>query len=135
MKDPTRLYTSFSGIFLLLQGTSTLAFRLFPALDEAFPALLAITQMVPPHSVLHILTGLIALIILLRGGPRGTYWFALLFGAFYFGLAIFGIVTGHATMLHLQPFDHPFHLALGGLGFLAVVVALYQSQKTKQASL
>ena len=135
MKEPTRLYTAFSGIFLLLQGTSTLAFRLFPPLDQAFPALLAITQMIPPHSVLHILTGVIALIVLLRGGPRATFWFALLFGAFYFGLAAFGMVTGHATMLGLQPFDHPFHLALGGLGFLAVGVSLYQSQKRKQVSL
>jgi hypothetical protein len=135
MKEPTRLYTAFSGIFLLLQGTSTLAFRLFPSLDEAFPALLAITQMVPSHSILHILTGLIALTVLLRGGQRGTFWFALLFGAFYFGLAVFGMVTGHATMLRLQPFDHPFHLVLGGLGFLAVGVALYQSQKRRQASI
>lgn len=134
MKEPTRLYTAFSGIFLLLQGTSTLAFRLYPPLDEAFPALLAITQMVTPHSVLHILTGVIALIVLLRGGPRGTFWFASLFGAFYFGLAIFGMLTGHATVLHLQPFDHPFHLALGGLGLLAAGVTLYQSQKSKQAS-
>jgi hypothetical protein len=134
MKESTRLYTAFSGIFLLIQGTSTLAFRLFPTLDEAFPALLAITQMVPPHSVLHILTGLIALAVLIRGG-RATFWFALLFGVFYFGLAVFGMVTGHATMLGLQPFDHPFHLALGGLGFLAVGVALYQSQKRRQASL
>ena len=135
MKDPTRLYTAFSGIFLLLQGTSTLAFRLFPALDNAFPALLAITQMVPPHSFLHILTGVIALVVLFRGDPRGTFWFATLFGAFYLGLALFGIMTGHATMLGLQPFDHPFHLALGGLGFLAVGIALYQSQKRKQVSL
>jgi hypothetical protein len=135
MKEPTRLYTAFSGIFLLLQGTSTLAFRLFPSLDEAFPALLAITQMVPPHSILHILTGVIALIVLLRGGQRGTFWFALLFGAFYFGLAIFGIVTGHRTMLGLQPFDHPFHLLLGGLGFLAVAIALSKSQKRNRAAL
>ena len=135
MKEPTRLYTAFSGILLLLQGTSTLAFRLYPPLDEAFPALLAITQMVPPHSLLHILTGVIGLIVLFRGGPRGTFWFAFLFGAFYFGLAIFGMVTGHATMLHLQPFDHPVHLAIGALGFLAAGVALYQSQKRKQASI
>jgi hypothetical protein len=85
MKEPTRLYTVFSGIFLLLQGTSTLAFRLFPSLNEAFPALLAITQMIPPHSILHILTGVVALTILLWGGQRGTFWFALLFGTFYFG--------------------------------------------------
>jgi hypothetical protein len=91
--------------------------------------------MIPPHSILHILTGVIALIVLFRGGQRGTFWFALLFGAFYFGLAIFGLVTGHHTLLGLQPFDHPFHLLIGVLGFLAVSVALYQSQKRKQASL
>lgn len=135
MKEPTRLYTAFTGIFLLLQGTSTFAFRLFPSLDEAFPALLTITRMIPPHSILHILTGVIALIVLLRGGPRGTFWFALLFGTFYFGLAIFGMITGHATLLGLQPFDHPFHLALGGLGFLAVAVVLYQSQRKRQVPL
>src|SRR5215213_6862847 len=71
MKEPTRLYTGFSGIFLLLQGTSTLAFRLFPALDQAFPPLLAVTQMIPAHSLLHIFTGVIALIILLRGDGQG----------------------------------------------------------------
>ena len=135
MKEPTRLYTAFSGIFLLLQGTSTLAFRLFSSLDEAFPALLAITQMIPPHSILHILAGVVALIVLVRGGQRGAFWFALFFGAFYFGLAIFGMVTGHRTLLGLQPFDHPFHLLIGVLGFLAVGAALYQSQKRKQVSL
>jgi len=135
MKEPTRLYTAFSGIFLLLQGTSTLAFRLFPPLDQAFPPLLAVTQMIPAHSLLHIFTGVIALIILLRGGGQGTFWFALLFGAFYFGLAVFGMVTGHSSMLGLQPFDHPFHFALGALGFLAVGVTLYQEQKRKQVSL
>src|SRR5688572_21669643 len=98
MKDPTRIYTALSGIFLLMQGTSTLTFRLFPALDEAFPSLLALTQMVPAHSILHIITGVIALIFLFRGEPGGTFWFALLFGVFYFGLAVFGMVTGHASM-------------------------------------
>ena len=105
MKEPTRLYTAFSGIFLLLQGTSTLAFRLFPSLDEAFPALLSVTQMIPPHSILHILTGIVALIVLFRGGQRGTFWFAAGFGIFYLSLGIFGLITRHPTMLGLQPFD------------------------------
>ena len=135
MKDPTRIVTAFSGIFLLIQGTSTLTFRLIPALDEAFPALLAHTKMIPAHSILHIITGVSALILFFRGEPGGTFWFALLFGAFYFGLAVFGILTGHATMLGLQPFDHPFHLALGGLGFLAVGATLYRSHKRRQAAL
>jgi len=135
MKESTRLYTAFSGIFLLLQGTSTLAFRLFPSLDEAFPALLSVTQMIPPHSILHILTGIVALTVLFRGGQRGTFWFAAGFGVFYLILGIFGMITRHPTMLGLQPFDHPFHLVLGVLGLLAVGASLSQSQKGTKASL
>jgi len=119
MKQPTRFYTAFSGIFLLLQGISTLAFRLFPALDRAFPQLLGVTQMVPPHSILHIATGILALIILLRGGERGTFWFAAGFGSFYTGLALFGYITHQPTLFGLQPFDHPFHLFLGVWGLIA----------------
>lgn len=135
MRSPTRFYTAFSGIFLLLQGTSTLAFRLFPALDEAFPALLSITQMVPVHSTLHILTGLIALVALLRGGERGPYWFAAGFGAFYTFLALFGMITHHPTLLRLQPFDHPFHLLLGAWGLVVAGLTLYRSRSREAASL
>jgi len=101
IKQPTRLYTAMAGIFLLLQGTSTLAFRLNPAWDQAFPQLLAITQMIPPHSILHIVTGLLALIVLFWGGERGSFWFAAGFGLFYTGLAFFGMITHHATMFGL----------------------------------
>jgi hypothetical protein len=45
----------------LLQGASTLAFRLYPPLDRAFPLLLDLTRMIPSHSLLHLGTGLIAL--------------------------------------------------------------------------
>lgn len=134
MRETTRFYSAFSGIFLLLQGTSTLAFRLFPALDQAFPALLSITQMVPAHSTLHILTGIIALAILFRGGESGTFWFAAGFGAFYMALALFGMITHQATILRLQPFDHPVHLFLGFWGLLAAGVNLYRMQSRKQAS-
>ena len=134
MRGPTRFYTAFSGIFLLVQGTSTLAFRLFPALDHAFPALLSITQMVPVHSTLHILTGLIALGVLLRGGESGTFWFAAGFGAFYTGLALFGMITHQPTALRLQPFDHPFHLLVGLWGLLAAGYSMYSSSSRKAES-
>jgi hypothetical protein len=122
-------------VFLLLQGTSTLAFRLFPALDHAFPALLAVTHMIPAHSILHIVTGIMALAILFRGGARGLWWFAAGFGSFYIGLALFGMITGHPTGLGLQPFDHPIHLALGVLGLLAACIQLIRVRRRKVASL
>src|SRR5688572_25809388 len=42
-------------------------------LYTAFPALLSITQMIPSHSILHILTGIAALVVLFRGEERGSF--------------------------------------------------------------
>ena len=133
IKQPTRLYTAIAGIFLLLQGTSTLTFRLYPPLDQAFPALLDLTRMIPPHSALHILTGILALVVLFRGGERGAYWFAAGFGLFYTVLAFFGMITMQPTVLGLQPFDHPFHFLLGGLGLVAAGI-YYRSDMRRKAS-
>jgi hypothetical protein len=116
-------YTWVSGGFLLLQGTSTLLFRLVPALDMAFPALLGTTHMIPIHSVLHILTGALALAVIAWGGRAGPWWFALGFGAFYTLLGITGLITGSTLGLGLQPFDHPFHLLAGLPGLLAAALA------------
>jgi Domain of unknown function (DUF4383) len=118
--QPTRLYTAIVGVFLLLQGTSTLAFRLTPTLDAAFPQLLATTRMMPLHSGLHIVTGLLALVALSRWTPLGPRGFTLGFGLFYTGLALVGFVTQKATIFELQPFDHPFHLVVGLVGLLIV---------------
>lgn len=134
IKQPARLYTAIAGIFLLLQGTSTLAFRLYPPLNQAFPQLLAVTQMIPPHSILHILTGLLALVVLYWGDERGAFWFAAGFGLFYTGLAFFGMITMQPTVFGLQPFDHSFHFLLGGLG-LATAGVYYRSNMRKKASL
>ena len=116
--SPALWYARFCGVFLLLQGGSTLAALLVPAVDRAFPVLLRATQMVPVHSVLHIATGLLAFVAVAVGAPA-TWWFAALFGAFYAGLGLLGIATGHTMGLGLKPFDHPFHIVLGLLGIAA----------------
>ena len=122
------IYTWAVGSFLLLQGTSTLLFRLVPALDAAFPALLAVTQMIPIHSLLHIATGVLALGMIYLGGPRGVWWFALLFGLFYTAFGLVGIVTNAQLGLGLQPFDNPFHLLAGVPGLVAAAVAANASR-------
>jgi hypothetical protein len=116
-------YAWVAGGFLLLQGSSTLLFRLVPALNAAFPALLDVTQMTPIHSSLHIVTGLLALAILWVGGARGAWWFALGFGLFYTLLGLAGLATGGTFGLGLQPFDHSFHLLAGVPGLAAAAVA------------
>lgn len=128
-RDAVRLYTAVAGPFLLLQGASTLLFRLVPSLNEAFPALLTITQMQPTHSWLHIISGLLAVGFLLAPWLRGAFWFALGFGLFYLTLGLVGLLTGQPTALHMQAFDHPFHMLLGGWGLVAVVTDLVRQQK------
>ena len=125
-------YTFASGGFLLLQGTSTLLFRLYPPLDQAFPALLETTRMIPVHSTLHIVTGLLALGILRWGGTRGAWWFALLFGIFYTALGSIGLISGLTFGLGLQPFDHPFHLLAGAPGLLAAALGYNQHLSAEQ---
>ena len=125
IRQPARLYALFIGVVLSLQGASTLAFRLYPPLDRAFPLLLDLTRMIPSHSLLHLGTGLIALWVYFGGGPRAPFWFALVFGLFYVGLAIVGHITGHQLGLGLHPFDHPFHVVLGGPGLLAAAIEFH----------
>jgi hypothetical protein len=134
IQKPARLYTAVSGIFLLIQGISTLAFRLYPPLDHAFPALLAATHMIPIHSTLHIVTGVVAVLILYRGGDRGAFWFALGFGIFYLGLGLAGMLSGQQLGLGLHPLDHPIHLALGIAGIIAAGASAYRSGITRKNS-
>jgi hypothetical protein len=112
-------YTRVVGVFLLVQGVATGTFLLVDPLDEAFPQLLDATRMIGLHSALHVLTGLVALAVLRWGGRRGAWLFALGFGLFYTALGISGLVAGHDLALHLQPFDHPFHLLAGIPGLVA----------------
>jgi len=117
-------------MFLLAQGVSTLAFRLYPPLDHAFPALLAVTQMIPVHSLLHIFTGLLAVVILYRRNEREAVGFAGGFGLFYLTLGLAGVLSGHPLGLGLQPFDHPIHLTLGLVGLFVA----YHSSFPRKAS-
>ncbi len=128
--QPTRTYTIIVGVFLLIQGTSTLAFRLLPQLDQAFPLLLSLTQMRPTHSVLHIITGLIAILTVYGFGKSGSFWFATGFGIAYTTLAIIGSITHRPSSLYLQPFDHPFHFVVGVIGLITATIQYRRHQFT-----
>jgi hypothetical protein len=117
-------YARIVGGFLLFQGVITGLFLLVDPLDEAFPAVLDTTRMVPRHSALHIVTGLLALALLRWGNARALWWFAAGFGCFYTTLGLGGLVTGHHLGLELQPFDHPFHLFVGLTGLAAAGAGL-----------
>jgi hypothetical protein len=123
-------YARVVGVFLLVQGVVTGTFLAVDRLHEAFPAVLDATRMVPRHSALHVVTGLLALAVLRWGGARGRWWFALGFGTFYTALGVSGQVTGHSHGLELQPFDHAFHLLAGVPGLVAAALGYRSSDAT-----
>ena len=129
----TRVYTWIASLGLLLQGGSTLAALLIPEVDRALPGLLRETQMVISHSILHLVSGLIGLATLRFGGHRGAWLFALGFGTFYVALGIAGGLSGQPLGLGLKPFDHPFHVVLGGAGLLAVGIEYLWTRKGRRS--
>lgn len=127
----SRAYTWFTGVFLMLQGVTTLLARLIPAIDQRFPALLEHTRMMPTHSALHIVTALLALWSLRQTGDRACLRFAWAGGAGYSALAILGWLSGSPLGLGLQPFDHPFHLLLGAMGLAAAAMSQRRAQSRR----
>jgi hypothetical protein len=107
------------SLALFFQHAIALIALSIPALDRAIPFLLREMQVVPSHSMLHVVTGLVGFAALYFGGswPRR---FALGFGVFYIGLAIAGALSGRPLGLGLKPFDHPFHTVIGGIALLVV---------------
>ena len=74
----------------------------------------------PPHNVVHIVSGVIALYFGFAGSLSGARAFALIFGLVYLGLGICGMAFGahgdHMWVvgpLHLGQVDHGIHILLG----------------------
>ena len=70
LSQPTRPYTIFIGVVLLLQGSVHLLPAL-PAVRSGVSLLLEMTRMIPAHSLLHIATAVVAFWLYFWGGPRG----------------------------------------------------------------
>ena len=77
----------------------------------------------PPHNVVHLVTGAVALYLGLRGSLSAARMFCLIFGAVYLLLGIVGFVAGDgpdrmldlANVLHFGTVDHIIHILLGGI--------------------
>jgi hypothetical protein len=90
----------------------------------AAPNLLA-AHLTPPHNVVHIVSGVVALYFGFAGTLSGARIFSLVFGVVYLALGVMGLAMGEAPhrMLTLGPLelgtsDHAIHILLGVL-FLA----------------
>jgi hypothetical protein len=82
-------------------------------------------HLTPPHNLVHIVSGIIALYFGFAGRLSGAKTFALVFGVVYLALGILGLAigTGEERMwmvgpLHFGKVDHGIHVLLG-IVFLA----------------
>jgi len=82
-------------------------------------------HLTPPHNVVHILSGVVALYFGFAGTLSGAKAFALVFGIVYLALGILGMALGTAPHrlwtvgpLELGTSDHAIHILLGAV-FLA----------------
>jgi hypothetical protein len=94
-------------------------FLLVGCLGFIAPALLG-AHLTPPHNVVHIVSGVIALYFGFAGSLSGAKAFALVFGVVYLALGILGMAlgTGESRMwmvgpLNLGQADHGIHILLG----------------------
>src|SRR6476660_4654489 len=92
----------------------------------ASPGLLG-AHLTPPHNVVHIVSGVIALYFGFAGSLTGAKGFCLVFGVLYLALGVVGMAIGvepgrmwtvGPLPLHFGQVDHAIHILLG-LVFIA----------------
>ncbi len=94
-------------------------FLLVGVVGFAAPGLLG-AHLIPPHNVVHILSGVIALYFGFAGSLSGAKAFCLVFGIVYLALGFLGLALGAPPdrmwmvgPLHLGTSDHAIHILLG----------------------
>jgi hypothetical protein len=87
------------------------------------------------HNALHAIWGAIMLGLLLTSrSPRRAALVALIFGIFYTGLALAGVVLDRPAGLLLGPGENVFHFIVGPLGLALGVLALRQLSASSSSS-
>ncbi len=138
LNRPTRLLYIYLWIvmwLLLIQGSGSLLLRLRPDIEAVTPWLLAtLMNGNTPHAVLHIVWGLIGLTILFLSRSRAArIGLGLTFGTFYTLLGFLAIFVYHAFGMRLELPENVFHLTIGPLMLLLVLLA-WRSQRSALAS-
>ena len=82
-------------------------------------------HLMPPHNVVHIVSGVVALYFGFAGSLKGAKGFCLVFGLLYLTLGLVGMLMGvpaegDSRMWHVGPLmlgmtDHGIHLLLGAV--------------------
>jgi hypothetical protein len=117
-----RWYLLVLGAVLIAQGAGSLARS---AIAYNGPWLVnGLLNADPRHAAIHMVWGAVMLgTIALAGNAHRLTGLALVFGVFYVGLAVLGVVVYHPFGLQLNLFENAFHWTVGpltlGLGVAA----------------
>jgi hypothetical protein len=81
------------------------------------------------HNLLHLGTGVVALVFGFAGSAAGSRRFCGVFGTSYIALGVLGVIAGNAAAnrmlnvgpMHLTMGDHLFHIVLGSILVMSAV--------------
>jgi hypothetical protein len=117
--SPAGLYAGLIGAVLLVAGIIGFFYSASFGSPGSTDAVLGILEVNAWHNLVHILSGVLGLAAF-ASGPRASRTYALVFGAVYIVVAIWGFIIGsHESILGFLPVnteDSVLHLILGVLG-------------------
>jgi hypothetical protein len=128
MTPTLRPYLALIGATLLGQGLVSLALHWSGHASNQLPNRFANSD--PRHAVVHVIWGAVMLVLVARGlDERGYAMLALVFGVFYTGLAVLGVVVHHPLGLRLDRGENVFHFIVGPITLALALVALRVQQR------
>ncbi|HVD37227.1 MAG TPA: DUF4383 domain-containing protein [Solirubrobacterales bacterium] len=117
--SPASLYAGLIGAVLLVAGLIGFFYSASFGSPGNVDAVLGILDVNAWHNLIHIASGVLGLLAF-TSGPRASRTYALVFGAVYIVVAIWGFIIGnHESILGFVPVnteDNFLHLILGILG-------------------
>jgi hypothetical protein len=111
---PLRLYLLGVGALLLGQGAAGLLVRAAGHDPHGVTRLLSD----PLHSVIHLGWGVLLLVVVLRGDAHAAANTVLLFGVFYVGFLVLGLLVWHPFGMEIDGKENAFHAVIGPLALV-----------------
>ncbi|HEX8050300.1 MAG TPA: DUF4383 domain-containing protein [Solirubrobacterales bacterium] len=135
--SPARLYAGLIGAVLLVAGIIGFFYSSSFGSPGERDAVLGILDVNGWHNLIHLLSGAAGLMAF-ASGPRASRTYALVFGAVYIVVAIWGFIIGnHESILGFIPInteDNILHLILGVLGLGAYAASDPEAEARTRAS-
>jgi len=123
---PASLYAGLIGAVLAVAGVVGFFYSSSFGSPGSVDAVIGVLDVNAWHNLVHLLSGVLG-VLAFMSGPRASRTYALVFGAVYIVVAIWGFILGnHESILGFLPInteDNFLHLILGVLGIGAGLVS------------